>query len=135
VSEIRLIRPQDLSEQTAQTPGMLRRTAIDGGTVGAKSLWVGVVTVEPGARTGAHHHGDCESVVCVTGGRIRMRFGGGLERSVEAGPGDFVFIPSQLVHQEVNASDTEAVDSIVIRDSQENTVIPVDVPDELLRNG
>lgn len=133
MTEVRLVRAQDLSEQTAQTPGMFRRTAIDGVTAGARSLWVGVVTVEPGAKTGAHHHGDCESVVCVTGGRIRLRFGDRLEQSVEAGPGDFVFIPSNLVHQEINPSDADAVDSIVIRDCQENTVIPVDLPEELLR--
>ena len=135
MSEVRLIRGQDLSEQTAQTPGMFRRTAIDNATAGARSLWVGVVTVEPGAKTGAHHHGDCESVVCVTGGHIRLRFGDRLEQSVEAGPGDFVFIPSHLVHQEVNPSENEAVDSIVIRDCQDNTVIPVDLPHDLLREG
>jgi len=135
VTEVRLVRAQDLSEQTAQTPGMLRRTAVDGATAGARSMWVGVVTVEPGAHTGAHHHGDCESVVCVTAGRIRLRFGEMLEQSVEAGPGDFVFIPSHLVHQEINPSDAEAVESIVIRDSQENTVIPVDLPAELLSEG
>jgi uncharacterized RmlC-like cupin family protein len=96
---------------------MSRLAAIAADTVGSKNLWVGRVTLDPGARSGAHHHGDCESVVCVTAGRIRFRFGEGLENSFEAGPGDFIYIPPRLVHQELNLSDGEPIDSIVVRDS------------------
>jgi uncharacterized RmlC-like cupin family protein len=68
----------------------------------------------------------------VTAGRIRFRFGDRLEQSLEAGPGDFIYIPPHLVHQEVNLSDGEPIDSIVVRDSQENVVINVELPDEVL---
>ncbi|MEX0800342.1 MAG: mannose-6-phosphate isomerase, partial [Dehalococcoidia bacterium] len=77
-------------------------------------------------RSGAHHHGDCESVVCLSAGRVRFRFGESLERELEAGPGDFVYIPPRVVHQEISLDD--AVDSIVVRDSQENVVVNVDLP-------
>ena len=133
LGELRVIRADELSAQTSQTPGMDRRTAIDREMAGAQNLWVGSVTVEPGTRTGAHHHGDCESVVCVTGGRIRFRFGERLEQSVEAGTGDYVFIPPHVVHQEINSSDTERVESIVVRDCQDNTVVNVDLPEEVVR--
>jgi uncharacterized RmlC-like cupin family protein len=76
---------------------------------------VGVVTVEPATSTGAHHHGDCDSVVCITSGRITIRWGERLEKRAEAGPGDFIYIPAQLVHQEINESESVAVASIVIR--------------------
>ena len=127
MAELRVVRAGELSPQTSQTPGMRRLTAVAADTVGSRHLWVGRVTLDPGARSGAHHHGDCESVVCLTAGRITFRFGERLEESIEAGPGDFIYVPPRLVHQEINLSDSEPVDSIVVRDSQENVVVNVDV--------
>ena len=129
MAELRVVRAGELSPQTSQTPGMRRLAAVAADTVGSRNLWVGRVTLDPGARSGAHHHGDCESVVCLTAGRITFRFGERLEESIEAGPGDFIYVPPRLVHQEINLSDSEPVDSIVVRDSQENVVVNVDVPE------
>ena len=128
---VRVVGPHQFSPQTAQTPGMERLTAIDE-DIGSKHLWAGVVTLEPGARSGAHHHGECESVICVLSGRIRLRFGEQLEETAEAGPGDFIFVPPNVVHQEINLSDSEGIDSIVVRDSLENVVINVDLPDSVI---
>lgn len=128
---VRVVSPYQLSPQTGQTPGMERLTAIDE-DIGSKNLWVGVVTLEPGARSGAHHHGDCESVICVLSGRIRFRLGENLAETAEAGPGDFIFVPPNVVHMEINLSDSEGIDTIVIRDSQENVVINVDMPESVL---
>jgi len=130
MSEVRVVRADDLDEQTAQTAGMLRRTAIDQHTVGSEKLWVGVVTVEPATSTGVHHHGDCDSVVCITSGRITIRWGERLEKRAEAGPGDFIYIPAQLVHQEINESDSVAVSSIVVR-TGDNVVENVVTADQL----
>jgi len=130
MTEVRVVRAGDLDDRTAQTPGMLRRAAIDRQSVGSEKLWVGVVTVEPGASTGAHHHGDCDSVVCVTGGRIAIRWGARLEKRDEAAAGDFIFIPAQLVHQEINESPSEPVSSIVVR-SGDNVVENVVTSDQL----
>lgn len=130
MSDVRIVRKDDLDDRTAQTPGMLRRTAIDRQSVGSEKLWVGSVTVEPATSTGAHHHGDCDSVVCVTGGRITIRWGDRLEQHAEAGSGDFIFIPAQLVHQEINESDSVAVSSIVVR-SGENVVENVVTSEQL----
>jgi uncharacterized RmlC-like cupin family protein len=130
MSEIRIVRPGDLDDRTAQTPGMVRRAAIDRGSVGSEKLWVGVVTVDPATSTGAHHHGDSDSVVCITSGRIIIRWGDRLEKRAEAGPGDFIYIPAQLVHQEINESDSEAVSSIVVR-SGDNVVENVATAEQL----
>jgi len=40
----------------------------------------------------------------VVEGIARYRWGERLEHVVEAGPGDFVFIPAHTVHQEINAT-------------------------------
>ncbi len=129
---LRVVGPHQLSPLTGQTPGMERLTAIDE-DIGSKNLWAGVATMEPGARSGAHHHGECESVIYVLSGRIRLRFGEKLEETAEAGAGDFIFVPPNVVHQEINLSDSEGIDSIVVRDSQENVVINVDMPESVLQ--
>lgn len=124
---VRIVHRGDLSPQTSQTPGMERLAAVAGETVGSENLWAGVVTMAPGLKSGAHHHGDCESVIYVLSGRIQFRFGERLEKSDDAGPGDFIFVPPHVVHQEINLSKTEGIDSIVVRSSQENIVVNVEV--------
>jgi uncharacterized RmlC-like cupin family protein len=128
--QVRIVRATDLDDRTAQTPGMVRRAAIDRQSTGSEKLWVGVVTVDPVTSTGAHHHGDCDSVVCVTSGRITIRWGSRLQKRAVADAGDFIFIPAQLVHQEINESDSEPVSSIVIR-SGDNVVENVVTSDQL----
>jgi uncharacterized RmlC-like cupin family protein len=130
MSDVRIIRSGDLDDRTAQTSGMLRRTAIDRQTVGSEKLWVGVVTVDPATSTGAHHHGDCDSVVCITSGQITIRWGERLEKRAEAGPGDFIYIPAQLVHQEINECESVPVASIVVR-SGDNVVENVVTAEQL----
>lgn len=130
MSGIRVVRAGDLDDHTAQTPGMLRRTAVDRESVGSEKLWVGVVTVDPATSTGAHHHGDCDSVVCVTGGHITIRWGDRLEKRQDAGPGDFIFIPARIVHKEINESDSVPVSSIVVR-SGDNIVENVVMSDQV----
>ena len=93
---------------------------------------MGYVTTEPGARSGAHHHGDCESAIYMIRGRVRLRFGERLEKSVEAGPGDFIYVPPRLIHQEITLSGGEPLESIVVRDSQENIVVNVDLPEAMV---
>jgi len=130
MSDVHVVRSDDLDDQTAQTAGMLRRTAIDRQSVGSEKLWVGVVTVEPATSTGAHHHGDCDSVVCITSGRIAIRWGERLEKRADAGPGEFIYIPAQLVHQEINESESVPVASIVVR-SGDNVVENVVTAEQL----
>lgn len=122
-SAIRVVRAADLSDHTAQTPGMLRRTAIDGDSVGARSLWMGRVFTDPGMRSGAHHHGESESGIFVISGHLRMLFGEGLRETVDARAGDYIYVPANCVHVEMNVSDSEPADVIVVRD-RGNIVVP-----------
>ncbi len=107
---VRVVRCDQLSDNTLQTPGLLRYVAFDSSNPDAKVLSAFLTTVQPGAATGAHHHGDQETILYVVEGIARYRWGERLEHVVEAGPGDFVFIPAHTVHQEINASaDTPTV--------------------------
>jgi uncharacterized RmlC-like cupin family protein len=108
---------------------MDRAEGCGAGTAGASGLWAGYVTVAPGVRSGPHHHGSSESAIYVISGRARFRFGESLEQVAEAGPGDFVYVPPYLVHQEINASADEPVEMIVARNATENIVVNVDLPE------
>ncbi len=111
---VRVVRANDLDTNTQQTPGMSRAAAITTAKVGASKIWAGTVSILPNAKTGAHHHGELESVIYVISGLARMRWGEKLEYVAEAGPGDFIYVPPFVPHQEINAgSDTplECVDS------------------------
>ena len=101
---VHVARRAQLSADTAQTSGLLRRVAFDSRNPDAKVLSAFLTTVLPGAATGAHHYGDQETILYVVEGIARYRWGEHLEHVVEAGPGDFVFIPAHTVHQEINAS-------------------------------
>lgn len=127
MAEVKIVKPHQRDTSTAQTPGMHRAEGCGAKTVGAEHLWVGHVSVDKGVRSGPHHHGDLESVIYVISGHARFRFGDNLEHTVEADPGDFVFVPPYLIHQEINASAEARVDMVVARSSQENIVVNVDV--------
>ncbi len=110
---VRIIRANDLDPNTPQTPGMQRAAAITHARTGASKLWAGTVIVEPDARTGPHHHGELETVLYIVRGRARMRWGDRLEFSDEAGPGDFIYVPPFVPHQELNLEIPEAAGEAV----------------------
>jgi uncharacterized RmlC-like cupin family protein len=124
---VKVIPGDTLDPNTAQTPGMSRATAINRARAGAEKLWAGTVTIHPNAKTGAHHHGDLESIIFVVKGRARMRWGEHLEFVAEAGPGDFIYVPPFVPHQEINARPDEPVEAVVVRSGQEPVVINLDI--------
>ena len=125
---VKVIRGDQLDLNTAQTPGMERAAAITAARAGAEKLWAGTVVIRPKARTGAHHHGPVESVIYVVSGRARMRWGDRLEYTAEAGPGDFIYVPPFVPHQEINASDDQPLSCVLVRSGQEPVVVNLDLP-------
>ncbi len=124
---VRVIPADGLGPVSATTPGMNRAVAIDKIRVGAQKIWAGTVHIHPDAKTGAHHHGELESVIYVVKGRARMRWGERLEYMAEAGPGDFIFVPPFVPHQEINASTDETLECVLMRSDSEAVVINLDI--------
>ena len=112
-SGVRVIPAGELDPNTPQTPGMNRAAAINAARVGAQKIWAGTVSIHANAKTGAHHHGALESVIYVVRGKARMRWGEHLEFVAEAEPGDFIFVPPYVPHQEINASSDETLVDIL----------------------
>jgi len=124
---IRIVRAGELDTNTPQTPGMTRAAAITHAAAGARKLWAGTVVVQPDAKTGAHHHGELETVLYIVKGRARFRWGEKLEFAEEAGPGDFVYVPPFVPHQEINARRDQPVEAVVVRSGQEPVVVNLDI--------
>jgi len=91
-------------------------------------MWAGTFLVEPGVRTGIHHHGAQETVVYVLEGEALVRWGEKGESSATVRAGDFLHVPAWLVHQEVNPSGDTAFRWVVVRSSAVPVV--VNLPDE-----
>ena len=133
---VRIVKASELDFNTPQTPGMTRAAAIDLAKAGASKLWAGTVSVQPNAKTGAHHHGHLESIIYVVKGRARMRWGERLEYVAEADPGDFIFVPPFVPHQEINARTDEPLECVLVRSDQEPVVVnleiePAEPPEEV----
>ena len=126
---VRVVHADELDSNTPQTVGMTRAAAISYARTGAEKLWAGTVVIHPNAKTGAHHHGPVESVIYVVSGHARMRWGDRLEYLAEAGPGDFIYVPPFVPHQEINASDETPLSCVVCRSGQEPVVVNLDIAD------
>jgi uncharacterized RmlC-like cupin family protein len=115
------VRP---SERTPgqPTPGMTREQAVE-----TDGMWAGYVRTEPGMVSGWHHHGEYESSIYIVSGALRMEFGPGGEDSLEAGPGDFVYVPPHAIHREGNPTSEESA-IIVVRAGRGEAVTNVDGP-------
>ena len=124
---VKVIPGNQLDSNTPQTPGMERAAAINFARAGAQKLWAGTVKIHANAKTGAHHHGALESVIYVISGKARMRWGEHLEYTAEAGPGDFIFVPPYVPHQEINASPDEPLQCVLVRSDNEAVVVNLDI--------
>jgi len=124
---VRVVRSSELDGSTAQTPGMERKAAITTERTGATKLWAGTVTIEAKAKTGAHHHGDLESVIYVVNGLARLRWGDQIEFVAEAQSGDFIYVPPFVPHQEINGSENLQLHCVLTRSGQTGLVYNLDI--------
>jgi uncharacterized RmlC-like cupin family protein len=103
---------------------MQRFAAISGSLTGSRHLWMGGNTMAPGQRSGDHHHGEADSGIYVVSGHPRFAF---LAEDrvvyVDAGPGDFVYVPAWVPHREENPSADEEAVVVLARSTPEEIVI------------
>lgn len=119
---VRVIKPQQFDANTPQTPGMQRVAAVSRELAGSQGIWAGVTVVDPHIASGKHHHGELETVIYVVSGRGKIRWGDKLEFEQDVEPGDFIYVPPFVPHQEINPSDTPS-QWVIVRNSQESIVV------------
>jgi uncharacterized RmlC-like cupin family protein len=122
VSDIRITRGDQLSSNTPQTEGMLRLAAINGELSDSTKICGGLMTAQPHTSSAVHHHGDQETVIYVVSGGGQVRWGQHGEFSENLRPGDFVFIPAGVPHQELNPTG-ERIVWVIVRSGAQPVVV------------
>lgn len=120
---VRVVKPLQFDDDTAQTSGVRRLAAISHTLVGSQSLWAGVLLAEPNSASSVHHHGPLETAMYVLSGAGKVRWGNRLEREIDLEPGDFVFVPPYVPHQEVNLSPDRPTQWVVVRGGRETIIV------------
>lgn len=123
---LRVVRgmPIEALQQVPYFVGVSRKTT------GACGLSMQLVVIPPGENCRPHLHIGSESAIYIVSGRTSNKFGPSLSQSIEAGPGDFVYVPANEYHQGCNLSDTDPVIAIVARnDSDEQANIKLYSPE------
>jgi len=127
-SAIHIVSPAQFDLATAQTSGSERRAAIAPELDIESTIWGGLFEVEPGARTGIHHHGEQQTIAYVLSGVCEIRWGARGEFAARATAGDFIHVPACLPHMEINPSKLEPFRWVVVRSTA--TPIVVNLPDD-----
>ena len=130
-----LAEPKPCLKLAAQKPfvgkqGFTYLPAISAQTARASSIHLQLLTMPPGARAKAHKHATHETAVYVLSGLSGMWWGERLEHFMEAGAGEFVYIPADMPHLPVNLSATETCTALIARtdpDEQESVVLLPDL--------
>jgi uncharacterized RmlC-like cupin family protein len=74
--------------------------------------------------SGDHHHGEAETGIYVVSGHpVFVFLEDGEERRIEAGPGDYMYVPPWVPHREENPSPDEEAVVVLARSTQEGIVV------------
>lgn len=103
-------------------------------SVGARGIWLGMVTMPPGSRTRAHLHEGHETAFYVLSGECDLWYGDGLREHEMARAGDYLYIPAGVPHVAVNRSQTEpfvVVGGRTDPNEQESVVLRPELDDQV----
>ncbi len=125
---LQVIKPEQRADEQA-SGSMLRKAAIAQGTVGAQKIWLGYVELPPACTSAVHHHGEAESGIYIISGTARFYTGDALDQRHEAQAGDFVWVPPNVVHVEMNTSHSEPVQMVVARSTQQALTFNLPTPE------
>ena len=122
---VKVIKGDRLDPNTAQTPGCFGRPRSTT-RASERSIWAGTVSIQPNANWRAPPRRarkrylraarQCPHAL----GRTARVHGG-------AGPGDFIYVPPFVPHQEINASPEEPLECVLVRSDNEAVVVNIPV--------
>jgi uncharacterized RmlC-like cupin family protein/uncharacterized protein (DUF1330 family) len=86
------------------------RPGVSAESAGSQALWLGVATLPPGQRTRAHVHERHETAFyMLEGDGLEMWTGDNLQHRDVVRPGDYLYIPANVLHVAVNRGSKPAV--------------------------
>ncbi len=106
--------------------GLAFAPGISAESVGAKGIYLEVLTIPPGGRAKPHKHESHETAIYMISGEAATYYGERLEHKVESRAGDFVYIAANVPHLPINTSKTENAVAVVARtdpNEQESIVL------------
>jgi uncharacterized RmlC-like cupin family protein len=120
--EVRVTKSGQL-EVEVSSGSMTRMAGVSKSLTGSEGIHLAIATVPPGRCSSAHYHTNCESAIYVVSGRGLFLSGSNLEKKLDIGPGDFIYVPPEANHQPVNTSKTEPLVLIVARNAPVELVV------------
>ena len=124
-AEIRVTHPGELRLEVA-SGAMTRLEGVSRVLGGAEGIHLAIATIPPGCQSSPHRHTNCESAIYVVRGHGRFLTGERLDRVLEVGPGDFIYVPPMAVHAPVSEG-PEPLELVVARNTPVEEVEEVDV--------
>jgi uncharacterized RmlC-like cupin family protein len=86
------------------------RAGVSAETTGSQVIWLGLMALPPGGRTKAHVHEHHETALyMMSGDALELWTGDELEHCEAVRPGDFVYVPANVLHVAVNRGAMTAV--------------------------
>ena len=124
-AECKVVHPDGLEVEVA-SGSMTRLAGVSNALAGADGIHLAIATIPPGCASSPHYHVNCESAIYVSSGNGRFLTGKNLETTLDIGPGDFIYVPPDSVHQPVNDSLSEPMELIVARNAPVEIVVEFD---------
>ena len=121
----KVIHPDGL-EVEVSSGNMTRLAGVSKALAGAEGIHLAIATIPPACASSPHYHVNCESAIYVVSGKGRFLTGKHLENTLEIEKGDFIYVPSDSVHQPVNDSLSEPMELIVARNAPVEIVVEFD---------
>lgn len=115
MADIKVIHPNEL-ETEVSSGTMTRLAGVSESLVGSTGIHLAIASIPVGCASSPHYHLNCESAIYVAKGHGRFLTGDDLENSLTIGPGDFIYVPQDAVHQPVNDG-SEPLELIVARNT------------------
>ena len=122
MAECRVIHTDELEVELSYG-SMTRLAGVSQSLVGSTGIHLAIATIPPGCASSPHWHVNCESAIYVLKGHGRFITGKSLESSLPIGPGDFIYVPPDAIHQPVNDSPSEPMQLIVARNAPVEIVV------------
>ncbi|HAA95380.1 MAG TPA: cupin [Dehalococcoidia bacterium] len=124
MAEIQVVHPDGL-EVEIQSGAMTRLAGVSEGLTGSTGIHLAIATIPPHCASSPHYHVNCESAIYVVKGHGRFVTGDNLDQELPIGPGDFIYVPAEAVHQPIN-DDSEDMEIIVARNTPVEIVVEVE---------
>ncbi|MDA1347522.1 MAG: cupin domain-containing protein [Chloroflexi bacterium] len=124
-AECRVIHADEREVEVA-SGAMTRLAGVSEALVGTEGIHMALATIPPGCQSSPHYHVNCESAIYVVKGTGRFMVGPRLEKSLPIGPGDFIYVPPDAVHQPINDSLSEPLEMVVARNAPVEIVVEYD---------